>query len=152
MIVLTIDISSKKRYNSFRKTKGGKELMIIPKHLRWYERAYAGDAAALADAKKDAERFVTKARNAVKDELRYDSIGEAKKAALAFHIKADKANDDAGTLLSVWKEPSDIGNGYAIISHDNRENAGNAGYTECVTINDIFEAAKRTGVDEIEEV
>jgi len=125
--------------------------MMIPKHLRWYEEAYAGNAAALARSKKDAEAFVTKARNAVKREPRYNEVGEATKAALVLHLKAAKANDDAGTLVSVWKEPEDIGAGYAIIQNDNRENAGNAGYTEVVTEDRVFEAAKGSDIDEIEE-
>lgn len=125
--------------------------MMIPKHLRWYEKEYAGNPAALEAARKDAEAFVVETRDALKKEPRYNSAEEAKKNALALHIKAARANDNAGKLLSIWKEPEDVGTGYAIVSFENRENANNAGYTEVLTVNDIYDAVKAGSIDEIEE-
>lgn len=112
--------------------------MKIPEHLLW-------DPNMTEEKRKSQEKFVESERERMKKAPTYDTEEEAIRAAVAAVKKDD-------VLRSVWKEPEDIGNRYAVVELSGlRERAYNSGYTETVKEEKIFKLAKKD-IDEIEEL
>ena len=62
------------------------------------------------------------------------------------------AKEEEYSFPSVWKEPEDVGDKHAVVHTSIREKAQNAGYTEEINEQEIFNKANGRGTDEIEEV
>lgn len=117
--------------------------MKIPEYWLKYEMYANPNSPTYKEDIAGLEKFIRERRQQVASEPRFDTLEEAREAALKRHIEAESRDDDAGTLLSVWKEPEDVGVQYAVIQHENLEFAAEAGYTEVVSVQDIFKLAKR---------
>ena len=115
--------------------------MKIPKHLQW--------PGMNSDQKKRVAALVKECRKVLSKAPAFDTTDAAVEAAV--HM----AKKEEHSFPSVWKEPQDIGNKHTVVHTDIREEAQNAGYTEEVDEQKIFDLAKginRDGADEIEEV
>ena len=115
--------------------------MIIPKYLQ--------RPGMSKDEIKNLDEFVLSRRKLMKDIPVFPTSEEAVKEA----VKQVKKDDY--TLASVYKEPKDIGTGYAVVLSDNYEDALVAGYTEVVddqAICDIATGNKHKRIDNIKEV
>lgn len=108
--------------------------MIIPKYLQ--------RPGMTANEKKRLIAWIESKRVKMKEAPAYASEQEATRAAVK------TLNRDKYSLPSVWKEPQDIGNKYAVVVSPLRETAQISGYTETVDQQKIF----NYGSDEIEEV
>jgi hypothetical protein len=112
--------------------------MKIPKHLK---------RPGMTDAqKKRTAAFVAERRKIMSKAPTYGTVEEATNEAVKL------AKLDENSLPSVWKEPQDVGNNHAVVHTDYVEDAYNAGYTEEVNKQKIFDLANGRGTDEIEEV
>lgn len=111
--------------------------MKIPKHL-----LYPGISE---EHKKSLEAFVNKCREAMRKAPTFKTTAEATEEAVQM------AKNEQDSFPSVWKEPQDVGEQHAVVHTTLREKAQNAGYTEEVDEQKIFDLAKGE-VDEIEEV
>lgn len=111
--------------------------MNIPKHLQ--------RPGMSQERKTRLEKFVAAAREVVSKEPTFPT----KPAAVSEAVKQAKANKL--NLPSVWKEPADIGKKFAVVKHENREEAYNGGYTEVADTQEIVDRALGR-IDDIEEV
>ena len=115
--------------------------MKIPKHLQW--------PGMTSDQKKRVVALVKEARKEMSNAPAFDTTDAAVEAAVALSKKEKFSGP------SVWKEPQDIGTKHAVVHTEIREEAQNAGYTEEVNEQKIFDLAhgiKRAEADVIEEV
>ena len=115
--------------------------MKIPKHL-----ALPGMPA---EQKKRVVAFVKECRKALSKSPAFDTTEEAVDEAVK------QAKKEEFSFPSVWKEPRDVGQKHTVVHTKLREKAQNAGYTEEVGEQKIFDLAngiKRDETDEIEEV
>lgn len=115
--------------------------MKIPKHL-----AYPG---MTEEQKKSTIAFVKESRKVLDKAPAFDTTDEAVEAAVQM------AKKEEYSFPSVWKEPQDIGTQHTVVHNAIREKAQNAGYTEEVDEQKIFDLANginREDTDEIEEV
>ena len=108
--------------------------MIIPKYLQ--------RPGMTANEKKRLITWIESKREKMKEAPAYASEQVATREAVK------TLNRDKYSLPSVWKEPQDIGNKYAVVVSPLRETAQISGYTETVDQQKIF----NYGSDEIEEV
>lgn len=114
--------------------------MKIPKHLRWPE---------TDDQKKRVVALVKESRSVMSKAPAFDTTEEAIDEAVKL------AKKEKFSFPSVWKEPQDIGTKYAVVHTDLREEAHNAGYTEEIDEQKIFDLKhgnKRNAPAEVEEV
>ncbi len=115
--------------------------MNIPKHL---------DRPGMTDErKKHVEKFVNECRKELSKAPVFDTTDAAIEAAVQM------AKKEEYSFPSVWKEPQDIGTKRAVVQQDIRESAHNAGYTQEVDEQKIFDLAHGRSdedIDEIEEV
>ena len=112
--------------------------MKIPKHL--------AQSSLTDEQKKRVVAFVKECRNAMHKAPAFDTTDEAVEAAVQM------AKKEEYSFPSVWKEPQDIGKKHAVVHNILREKAQNAGYTEEIDEQKIFDLANGRGTDEIEEV
>lgn len=115
--------------------------MKIPKHL---ERPGMNE-----EQKQRVEAFVNENRKALSDAPAFDTTDAAIEAAVQM------AKKEEYSFPSVWKEPLDNGKKHTVVVQTLREKAQNAGYTEEVDEQKIFDLAngiKRDETDDIEEV
>lgn len=115
--------------------------MKIPKHLQ--------RPGMSEDRKRFLEKFVEESRKLMKKAPTYPTTEVAIKEAVKM------AKREEYSFPSVWKEPEDIGAKHAVVIGELREDAHNAGYTQEVDEQKIFDLAngiKRDEADEIEEV
>lgn len=115
--------------------------MKIPKHLT--------RPGMTDEQKKSAEDFVNECRKALSKEPAFATTDAAIEAAVKL------AKKEEYSFPSVWKEPQDIGTKHTVVKQPLREKAHNAGYTQVVDEQKIFDLAngiKRDEPDEIEEV
>ena len=115
--------------------------MKIPKHL--------GNPKMPDEQKKRVVAFVKECRKALSKAPAFDTTDEAVEEAVQM------AKKEEYSFPSVWKEPQDIGKKHTVVHTSLREKAQNAGYTEEVNEQKIFDLAngiKRDESDEIEEV
>lgn len=112
--------------------------MNIPEHLRRPDMT--------AERKKFLEEWVAAKREIMRGAPTFNTTEEATAEAIRL-LKEDEL-----TNPSVWKEPKDIGNKYAVIHSQDRENAYNCGYTEAVDTSRLYELMRGDEIDEIEEV
>lgn len=112
-------------------------MITIPKHLQWPNMTETD--------RKFIEVMVKRNRKRMKKEPTFKTKEEATKAAVQCHKKNELS------FPSVWKEPDDIGDRFALVHHENRENAANGGYTEVVDRQEIVDISLGR-IDEIEEV
>lgn len=111
--------------------------MKIPKHLQW--------PGMSTEQKKRQVALVQKSRNAMSKAPAFSTTEEAVEEAVKM-AKGEKYSSP-----SVWKEPQDVGKKYAVVHADNREVAQNAGYTEEVDEQEIYDLAhgiKRENADQ----
>lgn len=101
--------------------------MKIPKHLQW--------PGMSTEQKKRQVAFVNKSRIAMSKAPVFATAEEAVEEAVKM-AKREKFSSP-----SVWKEPQDVGKKYAVVHADSRESALNAGYTEEVDEQKIFDLA-----------
>ena len=101
--------------------------MKIPNHLQW--------PGMSTEQKKRQEKFVKESRNAMSKVPAFATTEEAVAEAVKM-AKGEKFSSP-----SVWKEPQDVGKKHAVVHADNREKALNAGYTEEVDEQKIFDLA-----------
>lgn len=111
--------------------------MIIPKYLQ--------RPGMTEDRKRKLIAWIEQNREKMRKAPTFESENAATKAAVQAR-KDGKALDP-----TVWKEPEDIGQRYAVVPMELREAAQISGYEETVDGQKIFDIANR-GVDEIEEV
>ena len=114
--------------------------MKIPKHLQW--------PGMTADQEKRVAAFVKECRKEMSEAPAFDTKDAAVEAAV------ELSKTVIFSQPSVWKEPQDIGTKYAVVHTILREEAQNAGYTEEVNEQKIFDLAnciKRDETVEIEE-
>ena len=114
--------------------------MKIPKHLQW--------PGMTADQKGRVAALVKESRK----EMRKAPAFDTKDAAVEEAVELSKR--ERLSHPSVWKEPQDLGTKYAVVRSEIREEAQNAGYTEEVNEQKIFDLAngiKRDETVEIEE-
>ena len=111
--------------------------MIIPKHLQ--------HPGMTEDEKKRLIAWIESKREKMKAAPAFDSEEKAIKGAVQTLKREEYSNP------SVWKEPEDIGQKYAVVVLDLRETAQISGYKETVDEQRIVDIAKRR-IDEIEEV
>ena len=112
--------------------------MKIPNHLK--------HPGMTAEHKKRVVAFVKECRNVLSKAPAFDTTDEAVEAAVQM------AKKEEYSLPSVWKEPQDVGTQHTVVHTALREKAQNAGYTEEVDEQQIFDLANGRGTDEIEEV
>lgn len=115
--------------------------MKIPKHL--------GRAGMTDDRKKVVVALVKECRKALSNAPAFNTVEEAVEEAVEMSKKEEYS------FPSVWKEPQDIGEKHTVVHTQLCEKAHNAGYTEEVDRQKIFDLANgidRDGADEIEEV
>ena len=115
--------------------------MIIPKHMQ--------SPNMTKNDKKFIEAFVNESRQGMRQAPTFATVQEAIERAV------EMAKSGKYRFPSVWKEPQDIGNKYAVVHSELRANAGNGGYTEEVDEQRIFDLAngiKRDEPDDIDEV
>ncbi len=118
--------------------------ITIPKHL-----LYTG---ITPKGKKFAEEAVKESREVLRAAPTFSTADEAVRVAVAIYKEAEDRGDVA--LPSVWKEPSDIGSKYAVVDHELREDAYDAGYTEVADdqkIVDIVLGRDSFNLDEVEK-
>ena len=112
--------------------------MIIPKYLQ--------RPGMTADQKQKLITWIKRKRENMKKAPVFESEEKAIKGAVQT-LKREELS-----CPSVWKEPQDIGEKYAVVVLGLREDAQISGYTETVNEQEIVDIAKGRGVDEIEEV
>lgn len=110
--------------------------MIIPEHLK--------RPGMTAEETKRMKKWIAEKRKIVRKAPTYATVQEATDEAVKM---AKKEKDE---IPSVWKEPLDIGNKYAVVRFEDRENAYISGYKEVVDEQKILGKAK--DIDEIKEV
>ena len=108
--------------------------MKIPKHLQW--------PGMTADQKKRVEALVKECRKEMSEAPVFDTKDAAVEAAV------ELSKTVIFSQPSVWKEPQDIGTKYAVVHTLLREEAQNAGYTEEVNEQKIFDLANGIKRDE----
>lgn len=111
--------------------------MIIPKYLQLPNMT--------ADEKKRLVAWIESKREKMRKAPAFDTEDKAVKGAVQTLKREEYSNP------TVWKEPRDIGQKYAVVEMGLREDAQISGYTETVDFQRIFDIANRN-VDEIEEV
>lgn len=115
--------------------------MNIPKHLI---------KPGMTEArKKIVENFVKECRKELSKAPVFDTTDAAIEAAVQM------AKKEEYSFPSVWKEPQDIGKRHAVVHKDIRESAHNAGYTQEIDDQEIFDLAhdrKDEDVEEIDEI
>lgn len=111
--------------------------MTIPEHLK--------RPNMTPERTKQIEAWVKSKREIMRKAPTYGTTQEATKAAVETYKK------DEYSRPTVWKEPKDIGNKYAVVMYEDRENAYISGYTEVVDRQTIFDKANGNHIDEIEE-
>lgn len=112
--------------------------MKIPKHLQ---------RPGISDSdKKRIEAWVAEKRKKLSKSPRFETTDEAIGAAVQM------AKEEEYSFPSVWKEPRDVGKKHAVVHMQLREDAQNAGYSEEIGEQKIFDLANGRDVDEIEEV
>ena len=111
--------------------------MIIPKHLQ------------RPDMTKDEKQRLIAAIEKCRVKMRKAPTFEEESTATKEAVQGFK--QDKILMPSVWKEPRDIGQKYALVEMGLREDAANGGYTETVDFQRIVDLADRD-IDEIEEV
>ena len=117
--------------------------MKIPKHLI--------RPGMTDEQKKRVEDFVNECRKALSKAPAFDTTDAAITAAVQM------AKKEEYSFPSVWKEPQDIGKNHAVVIQDLREKAHNAGYTQEIDEQKIFDLANGINrededTDEIEEI
>ena len=112
--------------------------MKVPKHL--------ARPGITAGQKKHVVALVKASRSVMSKAPTFSTVEKAIEEAVKM-AKREKLS-----LPSVWKEPQDIGNKHTVVHTDYIEDAYNAGYTEEVGKQKIFDLANGRGTDEIEEV
>lgn len=112
--------------------------MKIPKHLARPD--------LTEDQKKRVVGFIKECRKELSKAPAFDTTEEAVKEAVQM------AKKEEYSIPSVWKEPKDVGEKHAVVHTALREKAYNAGYTEEIDQQKIFDLANGRGTDEIEEV
>lgn len=115
--------------------------MKIPKHL--------ARPGMTADQKKRVVAHVKECRKALSKAPAFDTADAAIEEAVRM------AKKEEHSFPSIWKEPQDVGKKHTVVHTGIREKAQNAGYTEEVDEQKIFDLAngiKRDEADEIEEV
>lgn len=110
--------------------------MIIPKYLQ--------RPGMTEDQKRKLIDWIETKREKMREAPTFETEDAATKAAVQ-ELKRGKV-----LMPTVWKEPRDIGQKYAVVPMELREDAQISGYTETVEYQEIFDKANR--VDEIEEV
>ena len=101
------------------------------------------------DQKKHVANFVNECRKELSKAPTFATTDAAIEAAVQM------AKKEEYSFPSVWKEPKDIGNKHAVVHQDIRESAHNAGYTQEVDEQKIFDLAHGRNdedADEIEEI
>lgn len=101
------------------------------------------------ERKKHVEKFVNECRKELSKAPTFATTDAAIQAAVQM------AKKEEYSFPSVWKEPQDIGKNHTVVIQDLREKAHNAGYTQVVNEQKIFDLAndiKRDETDEIEEI
>lgn len=111
--------------------------MIIPKYLQRPDMT--------EDEKRKLIAWIETKREKMQKAPTFDDEREATEAAVR-DLKQERV-----LTPTVWKEPSDIGQKYAVVPMELREAAQISGYTEVVDFQKIVDLEKRS-VDEIEEV
>ena len=114
--------------------------MKIPEHLN--------RPGMTEGRKKHVENFVNECRKELSKAPTFDTTDAAIEAAVQL------AKKEEYSFPSVWKEPQDIGKKHAVVHKDIRESAYNAGYTQEIDDQEIFDLAHGRSdedVDEIEE-
>lgn len=99
-----------------------------------------------AEEKKRLEAWIKSKREIMSKTPTFEAQEEAVQAA----VKASKK--DQYSFPSVWKEPEDIGDNFAVVHTQDKENAYISGYNQVVDEQKIFDLANGRGTDEIEEV
>lgn len=112
--------------------------MKIPAHLK--------QPGKTPEQKKRVAAFVKECRKALSKAPAFDTTEAAIKEAVQM------AKEEEFSFPSVWKEPEDVGEKHTVVHTSIREKAQNAGYTEEVDEQKIFDLANGRGADEIEEV
>lgn len=112
--------------------------MKIPKHL---------DRNGMTDEqKKRVEDFVNECRKALSKAPAFDTTDAAIAAAVQM------AKKEEYSFPSVWKEPQDVGKKHTVVIQPLREKAHNAGYTQIVNEQKIFDLAHGRGDEDIDEI
>lgn len=111
--------------------------MIIPKYLQ--------RSNMTAEEKQRLIAWIKNKREKMKQVPVFDDKEKAIKGAVQT-LKREKYSNP-----SVWKEPQDIGQKYAVVVLSLREDAQISGYTETVDVQRITDIANNR-IDEIEEV
>ena len=111
--------------------------MIIPKYLQ--------RPNMTEDEKNRLIEWIQTQREKMKKAPTFENENEAIKAA-AQDLKQEKV-----MMPSVWKEPRDIGQKYAVVPMELQEAAQISSYTETSDFQKIYDVANRQ-IDEIEEV
>lgn len=111
--------------------------MIIPNYLQ--------RPGMTEEERRRMIAWIKTKREKMREAPTFETESAATKAAV------QDLKDEKVLLPTVWKEPEDIGQRYAVVPMELREAAQISGYTETVDSQKIFDIAKR-GVDEIEEV
>ena len=111
--------------------------MIIPKYLQRPDMT--------EERKQQLIKWIEEKREKMRKAPTYESEAEAAKAAVQ-GLKQGKI-----MMPTVWKEPRDIGQKYAVVEMGLREDAQISGYTETVDFQKIVDITNRD-IDEIEEV
>lgn len=119
-------------------SKKGDVNMIIPKYLQ--------RPNMTEDEKRRLIAWIKTKREKMRQAPTFDDEGTATKAAVR-DLKQERV-----LMPTVWQEPRDIGQKYAVVAMGLREDAQISGYTETVDFQRIFDIANGRGVDEIEEV
>lgn len=116
--------------------------MKIPKHLN--------RPGMTDEQKKHVEAFVEECRNVL---IKAPAFATTDAAVAAAVLTAKK---EEYSFPSVWKEPQDVGKNYVVVKQPLREKAHNAGYTQEIDEQKIFDLAndikRDEDIDEIEEV
>lgn len=114
--------------------------MIIPEYLQ------------RPDMTEDKKRFLIKWIEKKREKMRKAPVFDDESTATRAAVRDYKA--DRVPMPTVWKEPKDIGQKYAVVEMGLREDAQISGYTETVDFQRIVDLANGRGrdVDEIEEV
>lgn len=111
--------------------------MIIPKYLQ--------RPNMTEERKRHLIAWIETKRKKMREAPTFETEDAATKAAV------NDLQQKKDVLPTVWKEPEDIGQRYAVVPMALREAAQISGYTETVNEQEIFNIANR-GVDEIDEV
>lgn len=104
------------------------ELITIPEHLDQPEMS--------AEHRKRILLFVMESRKEMSNAPAFDTVEEAIEVA----VLMDKSQEYS--FPSVWKEPTDIGHRYTVVHHQIRHVAHNAGYTEEIDEQKIFDLTR----------